>query len=57
MYTCHFGPEFAVLAGAVYTYSVKGIIQALGKALGLPEGRPADALQTAPFPRRPRPQR
>ena len=31
----HFGPEFAVLAGAVSTYSVKGIIQDLGKALGL----------------------
>ena len=31
-----FGPEFAVLAGAVATYSVKGIIQDLGKALGLP---------------------
>ena len=33
----HFGPEFAVLAGAVSTYSVKGIIQDLGKALGLPK--------------------
>ena len=32
----HFGPEFAVLVGAVSTYSVKGIIQDLGKALGLP---------------------
>ena len=32
----HFGPEFAVLAGAVATYSVKGIIQDLGKALGCP---------------------
>ena len=32
----HFDPEFAVLAGAVSTYSVKGIIQDLGKALGLP---------------------
>ncbi len=32
----HFGPEFAVLAGAVSTYSAKGIIQDLGKALGLP---------------------
>ena len=33
-----FGPEFAVLAGAVVsTYSVKGIIQDLGKALGLPK--------------------
>ena len=32
----HFGPEFAVLAGAVSTYSVKGIIQDLGKARGLP---------------------
>ena len=31
-----FGPEFAVLAGAIGTYSVKGIIQDLGKALGLP---------------------
>ena len=33
----HFGPEFAVLTGAVATYSVKGIIQDLGKALGLPK--------------------
>ena len=32
----HFGPEYAVLAGAVATYSVKGIVQDLGKALGLP---------------------
>ena len=31
-----FGPERAVLAGAIGTYSVKGIIQDLGKALGLP---------------------
>ena len=33
----HFGPEFAVLAGAVSTYSVKGIIQDLGKSFGLPK--------------------
>ena len=32
-----FGPEFAVLTGAVSTYSVKGILQNLGKALGLPK--------------------
>ena len=32
----HFGPEYAVLAGAIATYSVKGIVQDLGKALGLP---------------------
>ncbi len=32
----HFGPEHAVLAGAITTYKVKGIIQDLGKALGLP---------------------
>ena len=32
-----FGPEFAVLTGAVSTYSVKGIIQNLGKALRLPK--------------------
>ena len=31
-----FGPERAVLAGAVATYSAKGIVQDLGKALGLP---------------------
>ncbi len=31
-----FGPEFAVLTGAVSTYSVKGILQDAGKALGLP---------------------
>ena len=33
----HFGPEYAVLTGAVTTYKVKGIIQDLGKALGLPK--------------------
>ena len=32
-----FGPDYAVLAGAVATCSVKGIIQDLGKALGLPK--------------------
>ena len=32
-----FGPDHAVLAGAIGTYSVKGIIQDLGKALGLPK--------------------
>ena len=31
-----FGPDFAVLAGAVSTYRLKGVIQDLGKALGLP---------------------
>ena len=31
-----FGPEQAVLAGAISTYSAKGIVQDLGKALGLP---------------------
>ncbi len=33
----HFGPEYAVLTGAVFTYKLKGIIQDLGKALGLPQ--------------------
>ena len=33
----HFGPEYAVLTGAITTYKVKGIIQDLGKALGLPQ--------------------
>ena len=32
-----FGPEFAVLAGAVSTYRLKGVLQDLGKALGLPK--------------------
>ena len=32
----HFGPEYAVLTGAITTYKVKGIIQDLGKVLGLP---------------------
>ena len=31
-----FGREYAVLAGAVSTYRLKGILQDLGKALGLP---------------------
>ena len=32
-----FGPDHAVLAGAIATYSAKGIVQDLGKALGLPK--------------------
>ena len=32
----HFGAHFAVLTGAIHTYTVKGIVQDLGKALGLP---------------------
>ncbi|MCY3505058.1 MAG: DNA polymerase III subunit alpha [Chloroflexi bacterium] len=32
----HFGAEYAVLAGAIATYSLKGVVQDLGKALGLP---------------------
>ena len=35
----HFGPEHAVLSGAVTTYKVKGIIQDLGKSLGLSQER------------------
>ncbi len=31
-----FGPEHAVLAGAIGTYRLKGVVQDLGKALGLP---------------------
>ena len=33
----YFGRDYAVLTGAVSTYSVKGVIQDLGKALGLPQ--------------------
>ena len=33
----YFGRDYAVLTGAISTYSVKGIIQDLGKALGLPQ--------------------
>ena len=32
-----FGPEFAVLTGAISTYRLKGVVQDLGKALGLPK--------------------
>ena len=32
----HFGRDYAVLAGAISTYSIKGAIQDLGKALDLP---------------------
>ena len=32
----HFGPEHAVLTGAISTYTAKGVIQDLGKAFGLP---------------------
>ena len=34
---CQFGPEYAVLTGAITTYKIKGIVQDLGKALGLPQ--------------------
>ena len=47
-----FGPDHAVLAGAVGTYSVKGIVQDLGKALGLPKEDLKKAFQAASFPRR-----
>ncbi len=33
----HFGPEYAVLTGAITTYKAKGTVQDLGKALGLPQ--------------------
>ena len=33
----HFGRDYAVLAGAISTYSIKGAIQDLGKALDLPQ--------------------
>ena len=33
----HFGPEYAVLTGAISTYRLKGIVQDLGKALGIPQ--------------------
>ena len=46
----HFGPEYAVLTGAITTYKVKGIIQDLGKALGTSQGAPIPALQEAPIP-------
>ena len=33
----HFGPEYAVLTGAIATYKIKGVVQDLGKALGIPQ--------------------
>ena len=33
----HFGPDYAVLAGAIATYSVKGIIQDLARPWGCPK--------------------
>ena len=51
----HFGPEFAVLTGAVATYSVKGIIQDLGKALGLPKEDSEAPLAAAALAGRRRP--
>ena len=53
----HFGPEFAVLAGAIGTYRLKGIVRDLGKALGLPLEQVSSAVQAAPLPRRRRPTR
>ena len=32
-----YGPDYAALTGAISTYSVKGIIQDIGKVLGLPK--------------------
>ena len=32
----HFRPEYAVLTGAISTYRLKGVVQDIGKALGLP---------------------
>ena len=32
----HFGPHFAVLTGAVHTYTLKGAVRDLGKTLSLP---------------------
>ena len=32
-----FGREYAVLAGAIATYKIKGVLRDLGKALGLPQ--------------------
>ena len=47
------GPEFAVLAGAVSTYSVKGIIQDIGQGPGTAQGRacpscPSNSIPTMP---------
>ena len=40
-----FGPEHAVLAGAIATYSVRGIVQDLGQALGQALGLPKEDLK------------
>ena len=40
-----FGPEHAVLAGAIGTYRLKGVIQDLGKALGLPHRAAETAVE------------
>ena len=47
----HFGPEYAVLAGAISTYRLKGVIQDLGKALGLPREHLSPAVEEAALPR------
>ena len=47
----HFGPEYAVLTGAVSTYKLKGIIQDLGKALGLPQEELKAPVQAGRVPR------
>ena len=46
----HFGPEYAVLTGAITTYKVKGIIQDLGKALGLPKEHLSLLSKKSPIP-------
>ena len=47
----HFGAEYAVLAGAVATYSLKGAVQDLGKALGLPREDLRLLSKQLPLPR------
>ena len=47
-----FGPNHAVLVGAIATYSVKGIVQDMGKALGLPKEDLRLLSKTDPLPRR-----
>ena len=50
----HFGPEYAVLAGAITTYKVKGIVQDLGKALGLSRRNIFPCCQSSCTPTTPR---
>ena len=47
----HFGPEYAVLAGAISTYRLKGVIQGPRQGPGPSPGAPVPAVEETALPR------